>query len=101
RSARSHCAARPGRRPGGAPGLAAALLQIGVWYVDDPERTASLTSWQGFAGRAVLIHGLIALSYVLWPKKPKGEGEGNPPEAAAGAGAGKDAVRPVEDRAGR
>lgn len=77
-------------------GLAAALLQIGVRYVDDPERTASLTSWQGFAGRAVLIHGLIALSYVLWPKKPKGGDEANVSEAVAGA-----AVHPVEDRAGR
>ncbi|MGA5292764.1 hypothetical protein ACPCKV_02355 [Streptomyces koyangensis] len=82
-------------------GLAAGLLQAGVWYVDDPERTASLTSWQGFAGRAVLIHGLIALSYVLWPKEPKDGDGGHAPEAAAGAGAGKDAVRPVEDRAGR
>ncbi|WP_436738955.1 hypothetical protein [Streptomyces sp. BBFR102] len=75
-------------------GVAAALLQIGVWYVGDPERTASLASWQGVAGRAVLIHGLIALSYALWPKKPK-DGVGGAAEGGAAP------ERPAAERAVR
>ncbi|WP_240135034.1 hypothetical protein [Streptomyces sp. MUM 178J] len=57
-----------------AAAVAAVLLQFAIWYVDDPGRTTSLTDWQTTAGRAVAIHGLIALSYTIWQKKPpKGE----------------------------
>ncbi|WP_328726216.1 hypothetical protein [Streptomyces sp. NBC_00259] len=46
-----------------------ALLQIAVWYVGDPSRTGSLQDWMQVAWRAAAIHGLIALSYAIWPKK--------------------------------
>ncbi|WP_267244499.1 hypothetical protein [Streptomyces sp. PR69] len=60
-----------------AAAVAVVLLQLAVWYVDDPSRTTSLTNWQGTAGRVVAIHGLIALSYTIWQKKPpKGEAGG-------------------------
>ncbi|GFH67671.1 MULTISPECIES: hypothetical protein [Streptomyces diastaticus group] len=75
--------------------VAAALLQTGVWYVGDPGRTASLTSWQAVAGRVVLIHGLIALSYVLWPKKPKRGADGGGVQGPAAPADAEDAGRQV------
>ncbi|WP_405806025.1 hypothetical protein OG729_12455 [Streptomyces sp. NBC_00210] len=52
-----------------AAGVALALLQLAIWYVGDASRTGSLSSWQFAALRAVGIHGLIALTYTIWPKK--------------------------------
>ncbi|WP_121749225.1 hypothetical protein [Streptomyces sp. E2N166] len=52
-----------------AAAVATGLLQIAMWYVDDPSRTGSLESWQATAWRAAGIHGLIALTYAIWPKK--------------------------------
>ncbi|MZE72555.1 hypothetical protein [Streptomyces sp. SID5789] len=52
-----------------AAAVATGLLQIAIWYVDDPSRTTSLESWQYTAWRAAGIHGLIALTYAIWPKK--------------------------------
>ncbi|MGW0815582.1 hypothetical protein ACWD00_20360 [Streptomyces viridiviolaceus] len=52
-----------------AAAVATGLLQLAMWYVDDPSRTGSLESWQSVAWRAAGIHGLIALSYAIWPKK--------------------------------
>ncbi|MGV9450376.1 hypothetical protein [Streptomyces sp. NPDC003635] len=52
-----------------AAAVASALLLIAMWYVDDPGRTGSLESWILIAWRAAGIHGLIALSYAIWPKK--------------------------------
>lgn len=53
--------------------VACALLQGAVWYVGDADKAASLHSWQLVALRAVGIHGLIALTYAIWPKKaPEG-----------------------------
>ncbi|MEG3630436.1 hypothetical protein [Streptomyces poriticola] len=62
--------------------VATALLQLAVWYVDDPARVTSLEAWQGAAWRAAGIHGLIALSYAVWPRKAP---------AAEGTAPGKDA----------
>ncbi|MFI8193144.1 hypothetical protein ACIF8T_30960 [Streptomyces sp. NPDC085946] len=59
-----------------AAAVATALLQIAVWYVDDPGRTGSLTDWMHLAWRAAGIHGLIALSYAVWPKKAPADGAG-------------------------
>ncbi|MER7398842.1 hypothetical protein ABT381_25425 [Streptomyces sp. NPDC000151] len=59
--------------------VAAGLLQAAIWYVGDGD-TASLRSWQATVARIVGIHGLIALTYTIWPKKPKRDGS----EAAAG-----------------
>ncbi|EFL34894.1 conserved hypothetical protein [Streptomyces viridochromogenes DSM 40736] len=56
--------------------VATVLLQLAIWYVDDPSRVTSLESWRYTAWRAAGIHGLIALSYLIWPRKaPAGEPE--------------------------
>ncbi|MEV5353809.1 hypothetical protein AB0N88_03485 [Streptomyces sp. NPDC093516] len=56
--------------------VATALLQLAIWYVDDPSRVTSLESWRHVAWRAAGIHGLVALSYLVWPRKaPAGEPE--------------------------
>ncbi|MEU6453673.1 hypothetical protein [Streptomyces sp. NPDC047065] len=52
-----------------AAAVATGLLQIAMWYVDDPSRTTSLESWQYTAWRTAGIHGLIALTYAIWPKR--------------------------------
>ncbi|MDK1346435.1 hypothetical protein QNO09_24650 [Streptomyces sp. 378] len=54
--------------------VATVLLQLAIWYVDDPSRVTSLESWRYVAWRAAGIHGLVALSYLIWPRKaPEGE----------------------------
>ncbi|MGI5367355.1 hypothetical protein C9J60_11650 [Streptomyces sp. A244] len=56
--------------------VATVLLQLAIWYVDDPSRVTSLESWRYVAWRAAGIHGLVALSYAIWPRKaPAGEAE--------------------------
>jgi hypothetical protein len=56
--------------------VATVLLQLAIWYVDDPSRVTSLESWRYVAWRAAGIHGLVALSYLIWPRKaPAGEPE--------------------------
>ncbi|TQK51824.1 hypothetical protein FBY35_2244 [Streptomyces sp. SLBN-118] len=52
-----------------AAAVAVGLLQVAIWYVGDPSRTGSLSSWQFVALRTAGIHGLIALTYTIWPKK--------------------------------
>ncbi|WP_228983877.1 hypothetical protein [Streptomyces sp. DH12] len=49
--------------------VATLLLWLSVLYVGDPSRTGPLHDWMGAAWRAAGIHGLIALSYVVWPRK--------------------------------
>ncbi|MFD6433560.1 hypothetical protein [Streptomyces venezuelae] len=49
--------------------VASGLLLLAMWYVDDPDRTSSLQGWMYTAWRTAGIHGLIALSYSLFPKK--------------------------------
>ncbi|MEU6877914.1 hypothetical protein [Streptomyces sp. NPDC046712] len=64
---------------GGA--VATVLLLGAMWYVGDDGDTSSLRAWMSGAWRAVGIHGLIALSYAIWPRKaPAGE-----PESAVSA----------------
>ena len=54
--------------------VATVLLQLAMWYVDDPSRVTSLESWRWVAWRTAGIHGLIALSYAIWPRRaPAGE----------------------------
>ncbi|MEU6229673.1 hypothetical protein [Streptomyces sp. NPDC047042] len=48
--------------------VACALLQAAIWYVGDGD-TSSLRSFQWTALRVAGIHGLIALTYAIWPKK--------------------------------
>ncbi|MER7480009.1 hypothetical protein ABTX60_20650 [Streptomyces sp. NPDC126510] len=64
--------------------VATVLLQLAIWYVDDPGRVTSLESWRYVAWRAAGIHGLIALSYLIWPRKaPAGETEVRPEKERA------------------
>ncbi|MGW1891101.1 hypothetical protein ACWCP6_12720 [Streptomyces sp. NPDC002004] len=52
-----------------AAAVACALLEIAVRYVGDPGAVGPLRSWQAVALRAAGIHGVIALTYLIWPKK--------------------------------
>ncbi|ELS56492.1 hypothetical protein [Streptomyces viridochromogenes] len=52
-----------------AAAVACALLQGAVWYVGDDGDISSLRSFQWAALRAAGIHGLVALAYLIWPKK--------------------------------
>ncbi|MFE2260665.1 hypothetical protein [Streptomyces griseosporeus] len=59
-----------------ASAVAAALLQGAVWYVGGDGDVSSLRAFQVTAARIVAVHGLIALTYLIWPKKaPAGTGE--------------------------
>ncbi|MET8828178.1 hypothetical protein ABZX40_03075 [Streptomyces sp. NPDC004610] len=51
-----------------AAAVACALLQAAIWYVGDGD-TSSLRAFQWAALRVVGIHGLIALTYAIWPSK--------------------------------
>jgi hypothetical protein len=51
-----------------AAAVACALLQAAIWYVGEGD-TSSLRAFQWTALRVLLIHGLIALTYLIWPKK--------------------------------
>ncbi|MEV7468708.1 hypothetical protein AB0O20_19705 [Streptomyces kronopolitis] len=61
--------------------VAAALLQCAIRYVGDAD-TGSLRGWQAVTLRAVVLHGVIALTYLLWPKKDPGRGAAADGEAA-------------------
>ncbi|WP_405998438.1 hypothetical protein [Streptomyces sp. NBC_00829] len=64
-----------------AAAVATALLQLAVWYVGDASRAGSLQSWMHVSWRAAGIHGLIALTYMIWPKKaPEHEKSEREPE---------------------
>ncbi|WP_431980473.1 hypothetical protein [Streptomyces qinglanensis] len=59
-----------GRAIGGAA-VAAVLLQAAIWYVDDASQAAPLREWQSRMGVVAGISLLIAVSYTIWPKRPK------------------------------
>ncbi|MGW9078599.1 hypothetical protein [Streptomyces kronopolitis] len=61
--------------------VAAALLQCAIRYVGDGD-TGSLRGWQAVTLRAVVLHGVIALTYLLRPKKDPGRGAAADGEAA-------------------
>ncbi|MFE1774065.1 hypothetical protein [Streptomyces sp. NPDC059008] len=52
--------------------IAVALLQIAIWYVGADGDIASLRDWQGTSMRILIIHGVIAVSYLIWQKKDPG-----------------------------
>ncbi|MFK4692253.1 hypothetical protein [Streptomyces pristinaespiralis] len=62
-----------------AAAVATGLLQIAIWYVGDAGQSESLRSWMYGAWRAAGIHGLIALTYAIWPKKAPAEEEDREP----------------------
>ena len=55
----------------GAALIAAALLQLAIWYVGDAGQSESLRQWQLKMGWVIGISTVIALSYTIWPKQPK------------------------------
>lgn len=55
-----------------AGGIAAGLLQLAIWWVDNTARTEQLSAWQGRMGVVVGINALFALTYSVWPKEPPG-----------------------------
>ncbi|MFI6288164.1 hypothetical protein ACIBCM_26040 [Streptomyces sp. NPDC051018] len=60
--------------------VATGLLWLAILYVDDPGRSGSLESWIWQSWKITAIHGLIALAYVVWPKKePAGEKQARDP----------------------
>ncbi|MFJ3580933.1 hypothetical protein ACIPPS_01660 [Streptomyces sp. NPDC090127] len=65
-----------------AAAVASGLLLLAIWYVGDDGNADSLRGWIHVAWRTAGIHGLIALSYAIWPKKaPAGEAERRPESA--------------------
>ncbi|MFF7412370.1 hypothetical protein [Streptomyces lydicus] len=64
--------------------ISAALLQIAIWYVGEDGDTASLRSWQATSLRILIIHGVIAVSYLIWQKKDPDRGRAPAPEETAG-----------------
>jgi hypothetical protein len=65
-----------------ASAVACALLQAAVWYVGGDGDTSSLRTFQWVALRALGIHGLIALTYLIWPTRAPGGPAAPPPDAA-------------------
>ncbi|MFF9128045.1 hypothetical protein ACF09J_33125 [Streptomyces sp. NPDC014889] len=65
--------------------VALALLQAAILYVGDASVTGPLRAWQGTTLRIAAIHGLIALSYLLFPKKAQA-GPARPDEERTPAG---------------
>ncbi|MGP3972707.1 hypothetical protein ACTWQF_01490 [Streptomyces sp. 8N114] len=63
----------------GAAAIAAGLLQIAIWYVGGAEQTESLRQWQSRMGFVVGISLIIALSYTIWPKRPKNGADSSAP----------------------
>jgi hypothetical protein len=57
-----------------AAAVAATLLQGGVLHVGDAGDTSTLRAFQGLTLRIVLIHGVIALCYLVFPKRPPEDG---------------------------
>ncbi|MET9374454.1 hypothetical protein ABZX98_09940 [Streptomyces sp. NPDC002992] len=81
-----------------AGAVASGLLLLAAWYVGPDGNAESLKAWIFVAWRAVGIHGLIALSYALWPKKPPKEApkqtpDGEPEAQPESAPPARDRVR--------
>ncbi|MCD9878102.1 hypothetical protein [Streptomyces guryensis] len=55
-----------------AAAVACALLQAAIWYVGHGD-TSSLRTFQWTALRVLVIHGLIALTYLIWPRKARAD----------------------------
>ncbi|UNS99008.1 hypothetical protein MMF93_23035 [Streptomyces tubbatahanensis] len=53
----------------GAAAIAAALLQLAVWYVGDGEQAGPLHAWQARMGLVAGISLVIGASYTVWPKR--------------------------------
>ncbi|ANW18055.1 hypothetical protein [Streptomyces clavuligerus] len=74
--------------------VASGLLLLAILYVGDAARTASLEAWLLQAWKITGIHGLIALTYVIWPRRaPAGSGDGNDEGDGSDGSGGEDAPR--------
>ncbi|MFF8830058.1 hypothetical protein [Streptomyces sp. NPDC015131] len=49
--------------------VATGLLWLAILYVGDPGRTGSLESWMHVAWRTAGIHGVVAATYAIWPRR--------------------------------
>ena len=58
------------RTVGGAA-IGAALLQLAAWYVGDAGQSESLRDWQMRLAVFAGINVVVAVSYTLWPRRPK------------------------------
>ncbi len=67
-----------------AAAVASGLLLLAARYVGDDGNTDGLRSWILVAWRAAGIHGLIALSYAIWPKKAPERAPETAPEQVPG-----------------
>ena len=59
--------------------VACALLQSAIWYVGEGD-ISSLRAFEWTALRVAGIHGLIALTYLIWPKKAPADAAGRSEE---------------------
>lgn len=62
-----------------AAAVACALLQSAIWYVGEGD-ISSLRAFEWTALRVAGIHGLIALTYLIWPKKAPADAAGRSEE---------------------
>lgn len=54
----------------GAAAIAAGILAVITWWIDDPARTGALTGWNRILGIIVAAEFIWALSYTIWPRRP-------------------------------
>ncbi|WP_422391897.1 hypothetical protein [Arthrobacter sp. N1] len=54
----------------GSAVIAAGILAVITWWIDDPGRTGALTGWNGILGIIVAAEFIWALSYTIWPRRP-------------------------------
>ena len=53
----------------GAALIAAGIIALITWSLDDSDRTAALSGWIHLLGIAIAIEVIWALSYTIWPRK--------------------------------
>ncbi|WP_284581684.1 hypothetical protein [Streptomyces sp. 2P-4] len=66
-----------------AGAVALALLEAAILYVGDAGDTSGLRGWQFGALRAVAIHGIVAATYWIWPRKAPAAGTPEAPKTPA------------------
>ncbi|XTP09123.1 hypothetical protein SALCHL_004630 [Streptomyces albus subsp. chlorinus] len=91
----------------GAAAIAAGLLQLAVWYVGDGQQSEPLRAWQNRMGVVAVISLLIAVSYTIWPQRPKDAGTAvragtaaREPEVTGTAASPEETAKPEEARKG-
>ncbi|MGW4027880.1 hypothetical protein ACWEFL_00950 [Streptomyces sp. NPDC004838] len=64
--------------------VASGLLWLAIWYVDDASRSGSLESWMYQSWKIAGIHGVITLTYLVWPRQDPGGGDGGGAKSGGG-----------------